>query len=100
MIYKELLCLTFLLQSSGLPQFSKIKPEHIQPAVEQLIKECRETVEDVLKQLHFTWQNFIRPLTESDERLSRAWSPVSHLNSVKNSAELRENLSSLLTNVV
>ncbi|MFD0965373.1 oligopeptidase A [Seminibacterium arietis] len=79
-----------LLQSSGLPQFSKIKPEHIQPAVEQLIKECRETVEDVLKQPHFTWQNFIRPLTESDERLSRAWSPVSHLNSVKNSAELRE----------
>ncbi|MGO2342502.1 MAG: oligopeptidase A, partial [Vibrio litoralis] len=30
------------------------------------------------------------PLTETDDRLSRLWSPVSHLNSVQNSEELRE----------
>lgn len=79
-----------LLNIQGLPPFSQIKPEHIQPAVEKLIQDCRDTIEQVLKQPHFTWENFILPLTEVSDRLSRAWSPVSHLNSVKNSPELRE----------
>ena len=79
-----------LLENSPLPLFSKIEPQHIQPAVEQLIQECRDTVEDVLKQPHLNWENFCQPLAEANDRLSRAWSPVSHLNSVKNSPELRE----------
>ncbi len=79
-----------LLENSVLPQFSKIKPEHIQPAIEQLIQECRDTTEKVLKQSHFTWENFCQPLSEVNDRLSKAWSPVSHLNAVKNSNELRE----------
>lgn len=79
-----------LLNIQGLPPFSQIKPEHIQPAIQQLIQDCRGTIEQVLKQPHFTWENFILPLTEVSDRLSRAWSPVSHLNSVKNSPELRE----------
>lgn len=79
-----------LLYIQGLPPFSQIKPEHIQPAVEKLIQDCRDTIEQVLNQPHFTWENFILPLTEASDRLSRAWSPVSHLNSVKNSPELRE----------
>jgi len=79
-----------LLETSDLPQFSKIKPEHIQPAVEQLIQECRKTTEQVLNQPNFSWENFCQPLAEVNEHLSRAWSPVSHLNAVKNSPELRE----------
>ena len=79
-----------LLEKSDLPQFSKIKPEHIQPAIEQLIQECRKTTEHVLNQPNFSWENFCQPLAEVNERLSRAWSPVSHLNAVKNSPELRE----------
>ena len=79
-----------LLEKSDLPQFSKIKPEHIQPAIEQLIQECRKTTEQVLNQPNFSWENFCQPLAEVNERLSRAWSPVSHLNAVKNSPELRE----------
>ncbi|PJG84194.1 oligopeptidase A [Caviibacterium pharyngocola] len=79
-----------LLEKHDLPPFSAIKPEHIQPAIEQLIQDCRDTVESVLKQPHLTWENFIEPLNESSERLNRAWSPVGHLNSVKNSPELRE----------
>ena len=79
-----------LLNMQGLPPFSQIKPEHIQPAIEKLIQDCRDTVEQVLAQPHFTWENFILPLTEVNDRLSRAWSPVSHLNAVKNSPALRE----------
>ncbi|VTM25504.1 Oligopeptidase A [Stutzerimonas stutzeri] len=79
-----------LLNMQGLPPFSQIKPEHIQPAIEKLIQDCRDTVEQVLTQPHFTWENFILPLTEVNDRLNRAWSPVSHLNAVKNSPALRE----------
>ncbi|BFU59173.1 MULTISPECIES: oligopeptidase A [Rodentibacter] len=79
-----------LLNLQGLPPFSQITPEHVQPAVEKLIQDCRDTIEQVLNQPHFTWENFISPLTEVSDRLSRAWSPISHLNSVKNSPELRE----------
>ena len=79
-----------LLHIEGLPPFSQIKPEHIQPAIQELIEENRQAIEQVLKQPHFTWENFIEPLSEAGEHLSRAWSPISHLNSVKNSPELRD----------
>ena len=36
-----------------------------------------------------TWQGLVLALDELGERLGRAWSPVSHLNAVCNSAELR-----------
>lgn len=39
-----------LLNIQGLPPFSQIKPEHIRPAVEKLIQDCRNTIEQVLKQ--------------------------------------------------
>ncbi|NBI13092.1 oligopeptidase A [[Haemophilus] felis] len=79
-----------LLTAQGLPAFSKIEAKHVVPAVEQLIKESRENIEKLVQQPQFTWENFIEPLTEQSERFSRAWSPVSHLNAVKNSPELRE----------
>ena len=79
-----------LLTPTDLPAFSKIEPQYIESAIKQLIQENRETVERVVNQPHFTWENFILPLTESGDRLSKVWSPISHLNSVKNSPELRE----------
>ncbi|WP_432455703.1 oligopeptidase A [Agarivorans sp. QJM3NY_29] len=85
-----------LLDLPGLPPFSKIKPAHVQPAVEQVIEECRATIDSVLKEATPTWQNFILPLDEVNDRLGRLWSPVSHCNSVVNSQELREAYESCL----
>jgi len=80
-----------LLTFTDLPLFSQIKPEHIQPAVEQAIADCRAKVEEVLaSDTAPSWESIIIPLAETDDRLSRIWSPVSHLNSVQNSEELRE----------
>ena len=80
-----------LLSNSSLPQFSKIKPEHVLPAIQETLNNCRKTIESVLEQnSEYTWDNLIQPIDEMDEKFSRAWSPVSHLNSVKNSPELRE----------
>ncbi len=80
-----------LLTFTDLPPFSQIEPQHIQPAVEQAIADCRAQVEAVLaNDATPSWATICEPLTETDDRLSRIWSPVGHLNSVKNSPELRE----------
>lgn len=79
-----------LLEQQTLPAFSRIEPQHIQPAIEKLIQDCRAVTEQVINQPQITWQNFYQPLAEVNDRLSKAWSPVGHLNAVKNSPELRE----------
>ena len=80
-----------LLHLSGLPPFSKIKPEHIEPAVDQLLAEGRALVQSVLdSEQSPTWQSLVERLDLEDDKLGRAWSPVSHMNSVVNSDELRE----------
>ncbi len=86
-----------LLSITDLPAFSQIQPQHVKPAVEEAITECRAKVEQVLKDnLAPSWDNICVPLTEVDDRLSRLWSPVSHMNSVVNSKELREAYESCL----
>jgi len=80
-----------LLQFSGLPQFDQVLPEHVTPAITQLLDEAR-TLIDALGQSTEKpgWDNFARPLEDMEERISRAWSQVSHMNSVVNTPELRE----------
>ncbi|MGL5326381.1 MAG: oligopeptidase A [Aeromonas sp.] len=68
-----------------------MKPEQVQPAVIQAIADCKQKISDVLAQRDpHTWDSLIAPLEEVNDRLSRIWSPVSHLNSVLNSEALRE----------
>ncbi|WP_130832498.1 oligopeptidase A [[Erwinia] mediterraneensis] len=80
-----------LLTSFTLPPFSAIQPEHVVPAVTDALNDCRAMVEKVVAQgAPYTWDNLCQPLAEVDDRLGRIFSPVSHLNSVKNSPELRQ----------
>ncbi|MEZ9398153.1 oligopeptidase A [Vibrio splendidus] len=86
-----------LLTFTDLPPFSQIKPEHVKPAVEQVIEECRNKIEQVLEgNTSPSWDNLVAPIDEMDDRLGRIWSPVSHMNSVVNSDELREAYESCL----
>ncbi|MGR5469896.1 oligopeptidase A, partial [Vibrio astriarenae] len=86
-----------LLTFTDLPPFSQIKPEHIKPAVEQAIADCRTKVDEVLKgNANPTWASVIAPIEEADDRLNRIWSPVGHMNSVVNSEALREAYESCL----
>ncbi|ASJ98355.1 oligopeptidase A [Shewanella marisflavi] len=79
-----------LLSGSELPLFSQIKPEHIQPAVEQGIANCRQKIDEVLASGGpYTWDNLIAPLEQVDDELSQIWSPVSHMNSVLSTEEWR-----------
>ncbi len=75
---------------SGLPKFSAIKPEHIQPAISDAREACKQKINQLLTQNTFSWDNLIAPLEEIDDQLSRKWSPISHMNSVVSNDELRE----------
>jgi oligopeptidase A len=80
-----------LLQAFDLPAYSAIRPEHVEPAVDALLAENRAAIAELLKQQSGTpsWKGLVLVLDELNARLGRAWSPVSHLNAVCNSAELR-----------
>ncbi len=79
-----------LLGLTGLPPFSRITPDHVEPALDTLLADCRATVARVLgENTTYTWANLVQPIEDVEDRLSRAWSPVSHMNSVINSEALR-----------
>ena len=86
-----------LLDFSALPRFSSMTPADVKPAIEQLIKDANATVETIaIDSAHPTWQNFVTPLDDVTERLSRAWGVVGHLNAVVNSPELRDAYNGML----
>ena len=78
-----------LLDFSGLPRFADIKPEHVAPAIEQLLAEGRAAT-GAAEQAAPTWDEFIAPLEDANERIGRAWGQVAHLHAVLDSPQLRE----------
>ncbi|MCG8113255.1 MAG: oligopeptidase A [Candidatus Thiodiazotropha taylori] len=80
-----------LLDMTGLPPFSRIEPPMVEPAIDALLQANRQTMESLLNTIASpSWGNFVEPLEVAEDRLSRTWSPVSHMNSVVNHDELRE----------
>jgi oligopeptidase A len=78
-----------LLDFSGLPRFAELKPEHVAPAIDQLLAEGRATVA-ALAHAAPTWEGFVAPLEDANERIGRAWGQVAHLHAVLDSPALRE----------
>ena len=79
-----------LLSNTDLPAFSKITADCIQPAIETILDHNRQQITRLLANKDMTWDGLIKPLSLLEDRLSRAWSPVRHLNSVKSSDPLRD----------
>ena len=79
-----------LLTMDGLPPFSQIRPEHVEPAIDFLLADNRQRIEALLDGLDTpTWETLVAPIEEWEDRLSRVWSPVGHLNAVMNNEALR-----------
>ena len=80
-----------LLQAFDLPSYAAIRPEHVEPAVDSILAESRAAMSRLLEQQSGTpsWDGLVLVLDELGARLGQAWSPVSHLNAVCNSSELR-----------
>lgn len=78
-----------LLQPDGLPAFSRIRPQDVEPALDQVLAANRQAVAQLLNGRLPSWETLVEPLDLMDEKLHRAWAPVAHLNAVRNSPELR-----------
>ncbi|MCG8434920.1 MAG: M3 family metallopeptidase [Gammaproteobacteria bacterium] len=86
-----------LLALNGLPPFSKINPEHIEPAIDQILAENRQQLAALVSSRHGNdWESLVTPLEELNDRINRAWSPVNHLHAVMNSEELRKSYNACL----
>jgi oligopeptidase A len=80
-----------LLDDSGLPAFSRIRPSHVEPAIRAVIDESRARIEEILAAAQPPrWDNLVMPLEALEHRLARAWAPVGHLNAVHNTEALRQ----------
>jgi oligopeptidase A len=88
-----------LLDFSGLPRFQSLRPEHIGPAVDELVADGRATIERLAAIDRPTWETFVEPLDDANERLQRAWAQASHLNAVVNSPQMRDAYNAALPKV-
>ncbi len=79
-----------LLDFTSLPRFADILPEHVSPAIEQLIAEARTAITAATKAESVSWATVVEPLQDATERLGRAWGAVAHLNAVISSPALRD----------
>ena len=79
-----------LLDFTSLPRFADILPEHVNPAIEQLIEEARTAISAATKAESVLWATVVEPLQDATERLGRAWGAVAHLNAVISSPALRD----------
>ena len=79
-----------LLDFTDLPLFDAIRPEQVEPAIDQLLQAAAAALEQVTTaDFAVDWQAMARVLDVATERLGRAWGAVSHLNSVADTPELR-----------
>ena len=79
-----------LLGNRGVPHFDLIKPEHIVPAVEQVLKDCEQRFSKLEAECKPSWEGLFEPLAQIGLLVHETWSPISHLNGVMNSEELRK----------
>ncbi len=72
-----------ILDTSGLPRFSAISPEHALPALQELIAAHRQKLATLLDNPDtHDFASLIPPLEEMNHELSRVWSPIGHLQAV------------------
>ena len=87
-----------LLKQDDLPLFAQVKPEHVAPALDQILAENRRWLAERLQQTDEApdWNNLLYPLDEKSNQLDRMWSPVSHMNAVVNTEAMRDVYNSCL----
>lgn len=85
-----------LLNDYDLPPFDKIKSDHIVPAIEKILQDNLNQIDQIVQSKPSSWGALIKPLEELDDRLHKAWSPVRHMNSVVSETELRKSYNQCL----
>ncbi|MCH9643816.1 MAG: M3 family metallopeptidase [Gammaproteobacteria bacterium] len=71
------------------PDFNSIETDKIPHQLDAILEQNLKSIDALLDQKQFDWDNLMQPLEEFDDRLNKFWSPIRHLNSVMNSEALR-----------
>lgn len=77
-----------LLTIEQFPDYSQINAEHALPAIEQTLIESKKAIDNILKTSDVNWQTYAE-LEAIDDKLSKVYSPISHLHSVNNNEAWR-----------
>ncbi|MBV8037830.1 M3 family metallopeptidase, partial [Roseateles sp.] len=86
-----------LLSTAALPDFAAITPEHVQPAIQQLLTAARAALDEAVKPgTPADYDTLSRILDTATERLGTAWGAVGHLNAVADTPALREAYNAML----
>jgi oligopeptidase A len=86
-----------LLDFSDLPRFDQIRPEHVAPAMDDLLASAESALATVTApDFPAKWTSIATVLDVATERLGRAWGAVAHLNSVADTPELRAAFNAVL----
>ncbi len=89
-----------LLKTVSFPPFLKMKYKDMYIAIHYLIQENKKLIKKIETIDKLTWENFIDKIEEADDKISKVWAPIRHLNSVMNNHQIRkeyEKCLSLLT---
>ena len=81
-----------LLDVEGLPRFAAIRPEHVGSALDALLISNQAVIGQLESAVRddADWESFAQPLEDLEDRLQKMWSPVSHLNAVADTEDLRD----------
>ena len=96
-----------LFKCEGLPEFNEFTPQRIEkefPSILEKLNSDFNTIEikfsSLINNEKLNWENIMQPLNKINEELRWSWGVISHLNSVKNSEELRNVYAKLLPHVI
>lgn len=79
-----------LIEQGVLLDFASIRPEHVTPAMDELLDRARKALKAAQETTPATWQATVEPLEKALTQLTRAWGAVGHLTGVMDSPQLRE----------
>ncbi len=89
-----------LLSGLGIPQFDKIEPTHVVPAITSLLASLEQDLKNLEASHQTSWSGLVEPLMAMGEKLRQGWGPVLHLSAVKNSEALRAAIEEVQPRVV
>ncbi|AGG90987.1 M3 family metallopeptidase [Rhodanobacter denitrificans] len=80
-----------LLADDTLPAFAQILPEHVEPAIDALLADYRAGIDALVAPgAPRDFGHVMLTQERLEQRLARAWAPVSHLHAVADSEALRK----------
>ena len=78
-----------LLQGVALPRYAEIKPQHVEEAMQHLVRLTEEKIAFIEKDEATDFDSLFEALGDISIYYSRIWLPIDHLHSVRNEEELR-----------